>query len=416
MDQQRKRKRKLWAESIGPYGHRIRLFESRPSGPISGEMRDVMRPGKYVTVSLRHDDKDRARRWAQEQVSKWMNGERQARERVPTVAYVLSLYAEHETPKKVKTEQDADKRRTKLLTRFLGPSKDLSKLSLREWDSLVAMRRSGELDATGEPVPLEERKRVRDGTIAADLTFLRTAINWAVRWRISDSAYLMSENPARGFPIPSERNPRRPVVTEDRFQKVLAVAPQVTMVVGRGEDRQVTQSYLASILALINGTGRRVSAVLALRYHDLKLGEGPHGCILWPADTDKMKREWLVPISSEVRSAINAILSERPGIGAAFLFPALTDPSKHITVETATEWLVKAEKLAKVEKHQGSLFHAYRRKWATERKFMPVADVAAAGGWSDKNTLLNIYQQADAATMYRVVSEPSKLRESASHG
>jgi integrase len=416
MDQQHKRKKKQWAESVGPYGHRIRIFESRPSGPISGEMRDVMRPGKYVTVSLRHDDKDRARRWAQEQVSRWMNGERTARDQVPTVAYVLSLFTVHQTPKKVQSEQDADERRVKMWTRILGASKDLSKLSLREWDAFVSARRSGEVDASGEPVPLNKRKRVRDGTIAADLAFLLSVINWAVRWRINDSAYVMTENPARGFPVPAEKNPRRPVATEDRFQKVFAVAPQVTMVAGRGKNRQVTQSYLAGILALINGTGRRVSAVLALRYHDLRLIEGPHGSILWPADTDKMKREWLVPISTEVRSAINTILRERPGIGAAFLFPALKDPSKHITVESATEWLVKAEKLAKVAKQQGSLFHAYRRKWATERKFLPVSDVAAAGGWSDKSTLLNVYQQADAATMYRVVSEPSKLMERTGNG
>jgi hypothetical protein len=32
-------------------------------------------------------------------------------------------------------------------------------------------------------------------------------------------------------------------------------------------------------------------------------------------------------------------------------------------------------------------FHAYRRKWATERKHLPLKDVAEAGGWLDKRSL-----------------------------
>jgi hypothetical protein len=37
--------------------------------------------------------------------------------------------------------------------------------------------------------------------------------------------------------------------------------------------------------------------------------------------------------------------------------------------------------------------------------------LAAAGGWSDTATLKRVYQQADQETMYRVVSEPARLRE-----
>lgn len=79
--------------------------------------------------------------------------------------------------------------------------------------------------------------------------------------------------------------------------------------------------------------------------------------------------------------------------------------------ELASPWLIEAEKVAQVPKQDGSLWHAYRRKWATERKDLPDADVAAAGGWSDTSTLREVYQQADMETMYRVVSEPTSLRE-----
>ena len=57
----------------------------------------------------------------------------------------------------------------------------------------------------------------------------------------------------------------------------------------------------------------------------------------------------------------------------------------------------------------GGLWHAYRRKWATERKDLPLKDVAAAGGWKDVTTLLTCYQHADEATMLKVMESPVKL-------
>ncbi len=71
--------------------------------------------------------------------------------------------------------------------------------------------------------------------------------------------------------------------------------------------------------------------------------------------------------------------------------------------------MLDAEKKAELPKLDGSLWHAYRRKWATSRKGLPDVDVAAAGGWSDLTSLKTAYQQPDTATLYRVVSEPTDL-------
>jgi len=79
--------------------------------------------------------------------------------------------------------------------------------------------------------------------------------------------------------------------------------------------------------------------------------------------------------------------------------------------EAEALWLLKAEELAGLEKLNGSLWHAYRRKWAIERKHLPDADVAAAGGWANLNTLRLVYQQADQETMLKVVLERGELRE-----
>jgi hypothetical protein len=75
------------------------------------------------------------------------------------------------------------------------------------------------------------------------------------------------------------------------------------------------------------------------------------------------------------------------------------------------KWLVVAEETAGLPKLRGSLWHAYRRKWATERKGHPLKDVAEAGGWKDTETLLRCYQQPDSETLLAVMSETRKVRE-----
>ena len=131
----------------------------------------------------------------------------------------------------------------------------------------------------------------------------------------------------------------------------------------------------------------------------------------WPADTDKIGLETTVPIGPDVRAAIDRIFAERPGIGKGYLFPSPHEPGKPLRYELAGDWLRKAEKPAGVPKQDGALWHAYRRKWATERKHLSEVDVAAAGGWADPNTLRLIYQQPDQASMLKVILEAGQLRD-----
>jgi hypothetical protein len=137
----------------------------------------------------------------------------------------------------------------------------------------------------------------------------------------------------------------------------------------------------------------------------------PHGAIRWPDDTDKEGQEWLCPINAKVRAAIDRILRERPGIGTAFMFPSPSGPEAPISKKRATLWLLEAERLAGLPKLRGGAWHPYRRKWATARKGLALADVAAAGGWKSKETLLRCYQHPDDATMLTVVLGGAELRE-----
>lgn len=408
----RKRRNKAWSRSFGPYGSRIRLYADPNSGILYAETRDPSLPCGYRARSLGHRDKKRASLWAQKQVAQLMEGNDTLRDQTPIAALVFALYFEHQTPTKSASEQKADQKRISMWKRILGPKKDLSKLTRREWQDFTERRRSGAIDRLGQEVPPEKRRPVRDSTVGGDLVFLRSVVNWATEWTVDyGNRCLMRENPARGFPIPAEKNPRRPVATHDRLEKVLAVAGSITMVVGRGKKRRVERSYLPEILTLAAHTGRRIKAILALRYEDLRLSEGEYGSIFWPSATDKMGREWLVPLNAEARSAIDRVLKDRPGIGAAFLFPAVNNRENHLAVEVASAWLIEAERRAGLQKHNGSLWHAYRRMWATARKHLPLKDVAAAGGWTDTETLLACYQHADQATMFKIVTEAAVLRE-----
>ena len=136
----------------------------------------------------------------------------------------------------------------------------------------------------------------------------------------------------------------------------------------------------------------------------------PHGAIRWPDVTDKEGKEWVAPITQRVRAGLDRLFRERPGIGAAYVFPCPTDPSRPVQYERVRTWLRQAETLAKLPKQRGSSFHAYRRAWATARKHLPVT-VAAAGGWKSTATIQRCYQQPDEGTMLSVVLGGAELRE-----
>lgn len=247
-----------------------------------------------------------------------------------------------------------------------------------------------------------------------------SVFNWARGYRV-DGRPLLAENPLTGIDWPRERNPRRPVASHQRFLATLAHADQVD-----------PKGRLRCILALARHTGRRESAICAIRAGDFLLSEGriraalaaagmdertaehmPHGAIRWPAESDKQGLLFISPVNRDARAALELYLRQNPRMGDVPLFPtpgrkrqkkgASQGPVKSIRRETAARWLVKAEKLAGLPKLVGGVFHPYRRLWATERKDLPLVDVAAAGGWKDTQALRLSYQHADPETVLRVV-------------
>ncbi len=410
----RKQKRKLWKYSAGEKGHTVTVYQRQLGGPIYARAYDpslAAGQGGYKRISLGHRDKERAESYALAQAAKLREGAAEINAGRITLGRLLAQYRTHRTPRKTIGEQGEDDRRMEMWTRVLGAQKNPHCITLGEWERFIDLRSSGAVDARGQPVPEDGRRPVRTRTVEADCKWLRWLLNWGTNWRDREGRYLLRENAVRGYEIPTERNPMRPVATRDRYEAIRAVSDKVVMQTRWESRRERCRSYLSELLDIVDGTGRRISAVCQLRYEDLRLDAGPYGAIHWPADTDKQGKEWEVPISPQVRAAIDRVLSERPGLGGGYVFPSPDDIGQPITYERVRVWLQKAERLAGLPKQQGSLWHAYRRKWATERKHLSPTDVAQAGGWSNVATLQRCYQQADEATMLEVVLGGGELRE-----
>lgn len=419
---------KKWSYSAGEKGNTVTVYERKRGGNVYARAHDPsLQDGKggYRRRSLGFEVRgpdgtlieeavDRARSYADRQAAKLREGEAEIRGQRLTIARLFKLYRRHRLPQKSEGEQKVNKRQMKAWQRFLGPGKAPEKISLREWETYTENRSSGAIDARGRPVEEEKRRPVRARTVAKDLDFLSHVLRWATRWRDDNGRYLMSENPVRGFEVPREKNPRRPIASQDRYEAIRAHTDEVTMVVTWNGRKEEVRSHLSEIFQLVNHTGRRISSVCALRHSDLRLDRtesAPFGAIRWRASEDKMGYDSVVPINEKAREAVERARTRNPGIGDAPLFPAPENRQEPIRKDVTDKWLREAEELAELEPQEGGLWHPYRRKWVTERKHLPDRDVAEAGGWQSLDALRQCYQQADERTMLDVVLGGGELRE-----
>lgn len=117
--------------------------------------------------------------------------------------------------------------------------------------------------------------------------------------------------------------------------------------------------------------------------------------------------ESTVYLTEDLSEVIDRALARIDGDG--FLFPAPRDWTQPIRRELVAKWFREAESKAGLEKQDGTALQGIRRKFATERKHLPIQDVAEVGDWRDYDTLRTIYQQPDEATQRRVLSEARRI-------
>jgi hypothetical protein len=404
-----KRKRRDWPYTAGEYGWTVRAYDR--SGVCYLSTSDGH--GGCLRRSLRHRDRERARRQAHEEALKLRQG-LSALAGPPTLSQVLELYLEEVTPTKVPSVQSEDRRQAKMFRRLWGNGFDLRTISRRVWDRFLRERKSGAVDGRGHTVQEGKRRVVSERTVERDLRFLRAVCRWATEYRDRDGRLLLEHDPTRGLPVPREMNPERPVATHDRVDAIREHYHKPLMVTRWHAERELRETYLPEVFEIIVGTGRRVRTVLALRYEDLDLEATPScpdGAITWPEDTDKQGKRWRCPISASVRQALDSVTRKRPRVGDGPLFPSPKNLDKPVRYELACKWLREAEKAAELKPLKRGRWHPYRRLWATSRKDLPDVDVAQAGGWSSLEALKLAYQRPDEETMLRVVQHDTELRE-----
>ena len=197
-------------------------------------------------------------------------------------------------------------------------------------------------------------------------------------------------DPLAGMTPPkSKEEPRSEVATDDRFEKTRVAIREL-------RDRSVQERgkmrwrRLELALVLAEATGRRMGAVRSLRWDDIDL---ELGSITWRAEHDKKRVKWVVSITQEFVQELKTFAIMLDAALGGFVFPKPSDPSKPMTREYFDQSLRAAEAHASLPKLDGTLWHAYRRRWATGCDAVPQVDAMYAGGWQDAGTFMS-YQKA----------------------
>ncbi|HUG00892.1 MAG TPA: site-specific integrase [Longimicrobiales bacterium] len=396
--------RKLWKQTIEAHGIRVRLYEHRRSSCI---WRDVRVNGSRSRKSLGHGDQERAIAEAtalcRELAKARLTG---ATPETLTLGQLHAVYLRECGDMLTHARQRLVDKAFRLLFEHLGTEFQVVDLGPHQVTTYTAARREGRLAARGGR---HGGGAVRAGTIAKELGVLHRALNWAALFKRNGKA-LISHNPIRGVPLPSEPNPARPVASRDRYQRLLEQAPAVD-----------PRGAFAAMLEVAWTTGRRLGSIVALRASDLMLtpelvrrgladagkeewlGEAWPAAVRWAAEADKEGVEWIVPIPASLTTSLAEYVRARGLVGNALLFPARRDPTRPVSKETAYYWVRRGEALAELPHQRRGGWHALRRAWATARKHMPLQDVMAAGGWRDAAALQRAYQHADPETVRAVM-------------
>ncbi len=385
-----------WRVSLGERGCRVVLFERKPGGVL---YREVWIGGKRVAAkkSLNHRDRERAKADAYKLLATLKTHQDALTGGKLTLQTLFDIYVESASfrAKKPRTQRE-ERRKLERVLGFVSPHRDVMSLTVTDVERYKGARVRGELGST----------KVRMRAVEADLSVLRAMLNWGTRQRTSRGAPLLPYNPLQGVKLPREKNPQRPMATWERFEKT---RQELETLQQEAASEAKRQSWIKVELALVlvEATGRRIGAIQQLRWEDVDFER----CVIrWRQDADKQGIERWMPMPNHLVEELHSFQRRLGAVGGP-MFASSWRADRLIHTRTLAQLLVEAEQKAELPKLSGGVWHPYRRKWATERKHLPVIDVAQAGGWSNTQTLLTCYQQPDHETLLAVVSESRKVRE-----
>lgn len=402
-----------WTRSLGERGLRIRLFEMTKGGRY---YRDLWIPGRGKSRKcLGTSDRAEAERFGRELLSALLRDGEVTESGVLPLSYLWERF-QKECPAFLDndpTTRSNDANHAAVLIGYFGADCDVRGLTESDQQSFVSKRLKGAIVVT---VPGTSKQRttgaVRMRSLEVETQLLHSMLRWAVTVRVRKGQRLLDRNPLEGVRRPHEQNPRRPMASVERFNATRKAIRDLIEDAESDADRRRWYK-LDMALVLAEATGRRLGSIRQLRWDDWDF---ERNTIRWRSESDKKRREWIVPVPASLLVDVKAYRVSMGGMFGGFMFPDVRDVSRATDRHEFRTWLEMAESKAELTKLDGALWHAYRRGWATSRKHMPVADVAAVGGWQDIGTLLKCYTQADSDTMLAVMESPKKISERAVSG
>ena len=401
---------KKWKHSIGPRGATVVVAERTPGANIRIGAQDAkIRGTRWRSLEFRVRDAhgklipeavERAKAEAAKLSNRLIQGHGMPAPE-PELRDLITRFERDVLPSMTGKHEVETKRHIELLRRTLGLRK-ATDIGSPDWTWLQRSIMSGEIDAHARPVPEGKRRKVGPRSAAKVLKTLRHICRHALTVR-RDGRPLIPFDPTTGLDLPTTKDPARPVCGDAMLAKLMEAAQAHRIRAAGGYVR----SPMPVLLTLAAETGRRIGAIVSLRWEDWNPEAGTFGTLVWHADFDKLRRTSATPVTPSVRDALETHRQQTGG-ATGWVFPA-PDSQGHVTVSCVSHWFRKIEKAAKIPHVRGFGWHALRRAFATKRKGMSVQDVAALGGWKGTQVLQQLYQQADMDAMERVLLEGQKV-------
>lgn len=388
--------------SIGDRGVRIRLFNKRRGGTF---YRAVWTPGAGENQrSLFTTDRNEALRLGRLLLAELMKGEVRSLRTPLTLGELWQKYSTQcaEYLDNKERSRDDYEARSRVLIGYFGESFRVDDFSRDHQRAFERARAAGGIVTSEGYVTPKTRARSAE----SDVALLHMMLQWATTVRLPDGAFLLQRNPLQGVKRIREKNKKQPAATWERYEATITAMQQLRLESESDEDR-LRWSRMEFALFLAERTGKRLGSIRRLRWEDFGFDRQ---AVSWSAEADKKGYSWQVRYPADFFEAVRRFQCEIGAVGG-FVFAAPNSHDGAMDRHLFNKWLRFAEKKAKLPKLDGGLWHPYRRKWAIERKHLAPKDVAAAGGWKDLTTLLEVYQQADEESVLAVTSVTLKLRE-----
>jgi integrase len=160
-------------------------------------------------------------------------------------------------------------------------------------------------------------------------------------------------------------------------------------------------------LILAHETGHRISALCKLKWNDIDFQAGE---ITWTREKDKVRNEHQVQASEVALAALGEALVNASSVGECWVFPSPRDATKCCSRHLMRDWWYRAERRAGLEHIDRLCWHGLRRKFATDFKHHPPADVSQLGGWKRAETVLRLYQKPDPTTQREMLDDRRSVR------